>query len=133
MWKSKDVLYLRWSEHDLRAYFEILQNRLLNIYVHHTWKKHFNFRNQKVFWKLLINFEKVFKILTGRKFKIVCLFSVFLSKGLTQATLALSGKILCLKLLLIAIESGVRKGSAAILVKAGGILSSLIAFLGFSC
>ena len=41
--------------------------------------------------------------------------------------------MLCLKLLLIAIESGVLKGSAAILIKAGGILSSPIAFLGFSC
>ena len=38
--------------------------------------------------------------------------------------------MLCLKLLLIAIESGVLKGSAAILIKAGG---SPIAFLGFSC
>ena len=71
--------------------------------------------------------------MTGRKFEIECLFSVFLSRGLTQATLALSGKMLCLKLLLTAIESGVLKGSAAILIKAGGILSSPIAFLGFSC
>ena len=41
--------------------------------------------------------------------------------------------MLCLKLLLIAIESGVLKASAAILIKAGGILSSPVAFLGFSC
>ena len=71
--------------------------------------------------------------MTARKFEIECLFSVFLSRGLTQATLALSGKILCLKLLLIAIESGVLKGSAVILMKAVGILSSSIAVLGFSC
>ena len=32
-----------------------------------------------------------------------------------------------------AIESGVLKGSVAILIKAGGILSWSIAFLGFSC
>ena len=71
--------------------------------------------------------------MTARKFEIECLFSVFLSRGLTQTTLALSGKILCLKLLLIAIESGVLKGSAVILMKAVGILSSSIAVLGFSC
>ena len=72
-------------------------------------------------------------MLTGRKFGIECLFSVFLSRGLTQATLALSGKIFYLKLLFIAIESGVLKDSAVILIKARGILSSPIAFLGFSC
>ena len=71
--------------------------------------------------------------MTGRKFEIECLFSVFLSRGLTEATLALSAKIFCLKLLFIPIESGVLKGSAAILIKADGILSSPIAFLGFSC
>ena len=68
-------------------------------------------------------FEKVFKILTGRKLEIQCLSSVFLSKCLTQATFALLGKKLYLKLLFIAIAKGVLKGSAAILVKAGGILS----------
>ena len=52
---------------------------------------------------------------------------------MTQATLALLGKILCLKLLFIAIKSGALKGSAVILIKAGVILSLLIAFFGFSC
>ena len=61
-----------------------------------------------------------------------CLFSGFFSRDLTQSILALLGKILCLKLFLIAIESGVSKGSAAILIKVGGIFSLLIAFLGFS-
>ena len=37
------------------------------------------------------------------------------------------------KLLFISIESSVPKGSAKTFVKAGGILSSPIAFLGFSC
>ena len=62
-------------------------------------------------------FEKVFKILTGRKIEIECLFSGILSRGLTEATLTLSRKIFCLKLLFIAIESGALKGSAAILLK----------------
>ena len=57
----------------------------------------------------------------------------FLSSGFTQATLALSGKIFCLKLFFIAVESDELKGSAAILIKARGILSSTIAFLGLSC
>ena len=80
----------------------------------------------------LWTFEKLFKILTGRKFEIECLLSVFLPRGLTQATWASLGKILCLKLLFIAIESGVLKGSAVTLIKAEGILSSPIAFLGLS-
>ena len=50
-----------------------------------------------------------------------------------QATLALLGKILCLKLLFIAIKSGTLKGPAVTLIKAGGILALLIAFFGFSC
>ena len=65
----------------------------------------------------------MFKILTGRKFKMQYFTSVFLSRGLTQATFALLGKMLYLKLLFIAIDNGVLKGSAAILIKAGGILS----------
>ena len=44
-------------------------------------------------------------------------------RGLTQATFALLGKMLYLKLLFIAIDKGVLKGSGAILIKAGGILS----------
>ena len=65
----------------------------------------------------------MFKIVTSRKFEIQYLSSVFLSRGLTQATFALLGKMLYLKLLFIAIDKGVLKGSAAILIKAGGILS----------
>ena len=68
-------------------------------------------------------FEKMFKILTGRKFEIQSWSSVFLSRGFTQATFALLGKILCLKLLFLAIDTGILKGSAAILIKAGEILS----------
>ena len=45
-----------------------------------------------------------------------------LSTGLTQATLALLGKILCLKLLFITIESGVFQDSEANFIKAGEIL-----------
>ena len=45
--------------------------------------------------------------------------SVVLSRSLTQATFALLGEMLYLKLLFIAID----KGSANILIKAGGILS----------
>ena len=74
----------------------------------------------------------MFKIVTSRKFEIQYLSSVFLSRGLTQATFALLGKMLYLKLLFIAIDKGVLKGSAAILIKAGGILSWPIAFLGFN-
>ena len=65
----------------------------------------------------------MFKVLTDREFEIQCLSSVFLSRGLTQATFALLGKMLYLKLLPIAIDNGVLKGSTAILIKAGGILS----------
>ena len=65
----------------------------------------------------------MFKIVTSRKFEIQYLSSVFLSRGLTQATFALLGKMLYLKLLFIVIDKGVLKGSAAILIKAGGILS----------
>ena len=65
----------------------------------------------------------MFKILTGRKFEIRCLSSVFLSRGLTQVIFVLLGKMLYLKLLFIAIDNGVLKGSAAILIKAGGIFS----------
>ena len=65
----------------------------------------------------------MFKTVTSRKFEIQYLSSVFLSRGLTQATFALLGKMLYLKLLFIAIDKGVLKGSAAILIKAGGILS----------
>ena len=62
-------------------------------------------------------FEKVLKIVTGWKTEIECFFSFILSRGLTQATLALLVKIFCLKLLFITTESGVLKGSAAILLK----------------
>ena len=65
----------------------------------------------------------MFKTLTGRKFEMQCLSSVFLSRGLTQATFVLQEKMLYLKLLFIAINNGVLKGSAAILIKAWGILS----------
>ena len=65
----------------------------------------------------------MFKTLTGRKFEMQCLSSVFSSRGLTQATFALQEKMLYLKLLFIAINNGVLKGSAAILIKAWGILS----------
>ena len=65
----------------------------------------------------------MFNILTGRKLEIQCLSSVFLSRGLALATFALLGKMLYLKLLFIAIDKGVLKGSADILIKAGGILS----------
>ena len=74
--------------------------------------------------RFLANFSlifEVFKILTGRKFEIQALFSVFLSRGLTQATCALLGKMLYLKLSFITIDNGALKGSAAILIKAGGI------------
>ena len=54
-------------------------------------------------------FEKVFKILTDWQFELQCLSSVFLSRGLTQATFVLLGKMLHLKLLLFAIDSGVLK------------------------
>ena len=83
-----------------------------------------------VFTKLFATFE-VFKILTGRKCEMKCLSSVFLSRDFAQATFALLGKMLCLKLLFIAIDNGVLKGSAAILITAGGILSWPIAFRGF--
>ena len=62
---------------------------------------------RKVFENFSEIFEKGFKILTDRKFETEWELSVFSSTGLTQATLALLGKMLCLKLLLIAIESGV--------------------------
>ena len=65
----------------------------------------------------------MFQILAGRKFEIQCLSSVFLSRGLTQATFAFLGKMLYLKLLFIAIDKGVLKASAVILIKVGGILS----------
>ena len=63
----------------------------------------------------------MFKILTSQKFEILCLSFVFLSRGLTQTTFALPGNMLYLKLLFIAIDKGVLKVSAAILIKAGGI------------
>ena len=65
----------------------------------------------------------MFKIVTSRKFEIQYLSSVFLSRGLTQATFALLGKMLYLKLLFDAISKGELQGSAAILIKARGILS----------
>ena len=65
----------------------------------------------------------MFKILTGRKFKLQCLSSAFLSSGLTQAIFALLGEMFYLKLLFIAIDNGVLKGSAAILIKAGGTVN----------
>ena len=61
-----------------------------------------------------------------------CLVSVFLPRGLTQATFTLLGKMLHLKLLFIAIDNGVLKGWAAIMIKAGGISSWPLAFLGFN-
>ena len=56
----------------------------------------------------------MFKILTGRN---LCLSSAFLSRGLTQAIFPLLGQTLHLKLLFIATDNGVLKGSAAILIK----------------
>ena len=58
----------------------------------------------------------MFKILAGRKFEIQCLSSVFLSRDLTKATFPLLGKMLYFKLLFIAIDKGVLKGSAAITI-----------------
>ena len=52
-----------------------------------------------------------------------CLSSVFLSRGLPQAALALLRKMLHLKVLFIAIDNGILKGSTAFLIKGGGILS----------
>ena len=55
---------------------------------------------------------------------------VVLSRVLTQAAFALLRKMLYLKLLFIDVDNGVLKGSVAILIKAGGIWSWPIAFLG---
>ena len=90
-------------------------------------KKTFIFQNPKNLLKTFHTFLRKYS-----KYWLVGLFSVFLSRGLTQATLALLSKIFYLKLLFIAIESGALKASSAILIKAGGILSSAIAFLPFS-
>ena len=92
-------------------------------------KKNYILETKRFLGNILYIFENVFKILVV---EIQCLSSVFLSRGLLQATFASLGKMLYLKLLFIAIDKGVLKGSAAILIKAGGILSSPIAFLGFS-
>ena len=53
----------------------------------------------------------MFKIVTSRKFEIQYLSSVFLSRGLTQATFALLGKMLYLKLLFDAISKGELQGA----------------------
>ena len=74
----------------------------------------------------------MFKKLTGRKFEIKCLSSVVLSRGFTQATFQLLGKMLYLKKLFIAFDNGVLKDSAPIFIKAGRISSGPIAFLGFN-
>ena len=62
----------------------------------------------------------MFKIVTSRKFEIQYLSSVFLSRGLTQATFALLGKMLYLKLLFIAIDKGVLKGQQPFRLKLEG-------------
>ena len=56
------------------------------------------------------------------------LHMVYLSGVFTQATFVLLGKVY-LKLLFIAINNCVLKVSAAILIKAGGILAQVIVFL----
>lgn len=59
----------------------------------------------------------MFKILTGWEFEIEWLPSVFLSRGLTQATFGLLGKILYLKLLFVATDNDVLTGSATFWLK----------------
>ena len=54
--------------------------------------------------------------------------SAFLSRGLKKATFALLGKRLHLKLLFIAIDNGILKGSAAVLIKAK-FLETMLRFL----
>ena len=68
-------------------------------------------------------FEKVFKVLTGRKLVTEYLSSVCLSKGETHAILALSGNIPLLELLLIAMANGLLKTFADSFISFGGILS----------
>ena len=74
-------------------------------------------------------FEKVFKTLTGGKLVTEYLPLVCLSKRETQAISALSGNIPLLKLLLIAMASGLLKTFADSFVSFGGILSIPVDFL----
>ena len=67
-------------------------------------------------------FEKVFKMLTGRKLSSLCL-----SKGETHAVLALSWNILLLKLFLFGIANGWLKTFS--FISFGGILSIPVDFL----
>ena len=67
-------------------------------FLHATKKvKDFYYREQSFLKTYHKFFEKVFKILTGWKFEIESLFSVFLYRGFTQATLALTGKNIIFK------------------------------------
>ena len=74
-------------------------------------------------------FEKQFNKLTGRKLDISYLSSVFLSIGMTVATLAMSGNLDEAILLLITFANGVDKKSDAIFTSFVGILSVPDAFL----
>ena len=74
-------------------------------------------------------FEKVFKVLTGRKLVTEYLSSVCLSKGETHAILALSGNISLLKLLLIAMANVLLKTFADSFISFGGNISIPVDFL----
>ena len=71
----------------------------------------------------------MFKTLTGRKLVTEYLSSVCLSKGETHAILGLSGNILLLKRLLIAMANGLLKTFANSFISFGGILSIPVNFL----
>ena len=56
-----------------------------SLYAAKNCEKVFSVLETKIFFgNFLKMFEKVFKILTGRKFEIQCLSTVFLSKGVTR-------------------------------------------------
>ena len=74
-------------------------------------------------------FEKQFNKLTGRKLDISYLSSVFLSIGMTVATLAMSGNLDEAMLLLITFANGVDRKSDANFTSFVGILSVPDAFL----
>ena len=90
----------------------------------------FHFAGQKVFHHFFINFlKRLFKTLTGGKLVTEYLPLMCLSKRKTQAISALSGNIPLLKLLLIAMASGLLKTFADSFVSFGGILSIPVDFL----
>ena len=74
-------------------------------------------------------FEKQFNKLTGRKLHISYLSSVFLSIGMTVATLAMSGKLDEARLLLIAVTNGFNRKFDASFTSFVGILSVPDTFL----